>query len=313
MKESGQRKIHTLKKVLTVAGSDSGGGAGLQADIKTLTAHGIYAMSAVTALTAQNTRGISGILPVPEEFFQKQMDSIFSDIVPDAVKTGMIYSGRQAEITAAYLREYGIKNVVVDPVMVSTSGTDLTEKYAESSFFTSLFPLARVITPNLPEAEILSGQKILPEPSENSVSGPAAGSVNVRTSGSACGPAATSMSGSALDGTESQSRKIRENAARLIGERFGCAVFLKGGHASGNADDLLYENGEFTWFPAGRIDNPNTHGTGCTLSSAIAANLALGCSLKEAVRLAKEYVNGAIAAKLVIGSGNGPLDHMWKF
>lgn len=254
---------------LTVAGSDSSGGAGIQADMKTMTTLHVYAMSCVTALTAQNTRGISGVLEVPADFFEKQMESVFSDILPDAVKTGMMASPEHIHITAEYIRKYNIKNLVVDPVMISTSGTRLLGEDAMKVFEQELFPLARVLTPNIPEAEFLSQMSI-------------------------------------------QDRKTREEAARRIGDRWGCAVLCKGGHDPENADDLLYENGRTEWFLARRIENPNTHGTGCTLSSAIASYLAMGYTLLEAVKRAKRYMTGAIGSMMNLGEGNGPLDHMWN-
>lgn len=261
-----------MKTVLTIAGSDSSGGAGIQADIKTITVHKAYAMSCITALTAQNTTGITGIMPVPADFFQKQMESIFTDIKPDAIKIGMIASGEQAEIIAEYLEKYQIENVVADPVMISTSGTVLVEEETRKVLYEKLFPKVSLLTPNLPETEFLSGIKIT-------------------------------------------DKQTREEAAGSIARRWSCAVLSKGGHSENNADDLLYERPEeqrkSIWYPAERIANPNTHGTGCTLSSAIAANLANGLSMEESVKKAKEYISGAIGAMLDLGQGNGPLDHMW--
>lgn len=261
-----------MKTVLTIAGSDASGGAGIQADIKTLTVHKVYATSCITALTAQNTKGITGIMPVPPDFFEEQMDSVFSDIKPDAVKIGMIASKEQVEIIAKYLQKYSIKQVVADPVMISTSGTVLVEEEVREVLYEKLFPNISLLTPNLPETEFLSGRKIT-------------------------------------------DRKTREEAAEIIAKRWNCAVLSKGGHSEENADDFLYEiflkYPKKVWYPACRINNPNTHGTGCTLSSAIAANLVKGFSIEKSVKKAKDYISGAIGAMLNLGQGNGPLDHMW--
>ena len=254
-----------MKTVLSIAGSDSSGGVGIQADLKTMIMNGVYAMSAVTALTAQNTVGVRAVLEVSADFLKKQLDAVFEDIFPDAVKIGMLPSAALMETAAERLRFYGARQVVVDPVMVSTSGSALMRKEAVETLKRALFPLARVVTPNIPEGEVLSGLKI-------------------------------------------GSRADMERAAAQIGGTCGCAVLLKGGHGGG-ADDLLYENGRFLWFAGRRLANFNTHGTGCTLSSAIAANLAKEFSLEEAVGRAKEYVSGAIRAGLDLGRGSGPLDH----
>lgn len=255
-----------MRTALTIAGSDSSGGAGIQADIKTMTAHGVYAMSAVAALTAQNTTGVYGIMEVGPEFLAAQLDCIFTDITPDAVKIGMLSSGEIMRTVAEKLRQYGAKHVVLDPVMVSTSGSRLMKEDAVHVMQEELFPLAEVITPNIPETEVLTGMEI-------------------------------------------QSPGDMERAARLIYENWHCAVLCKGGHRVSDADDLLYWNGEAKWIRGQRIDNPNTHGTGCTLSSAIASQLALGCNLEEAVRKAKVYLSGALAAGLNLGKGSGPVDH----
>ena len=252
---------------LTIAGSDSSGGAGIQADIKTMTANGVYAMSAVTALTAQNTTGVTSIMEVTPKFLAEQLDSIFTDIVPDAIKTGMVSSSQLIETIAEKIREYHGKNIVVDPVMVATSGARLISEDAISTLKSKLLPLATVITPNIPEAEVLSGMEIKTE---------------------------TDM----------------ELAAKDICEQLGCAVLLKGGHQLNDANDLLVEKGkEPVWFMGKRIDNPNTHGTGCTLSSAIASNLAKGYDLETSVRYAKNYISGALAAMLDLGKGSGPMNH----
>lgn len=257
-----------MKTALTIAGSDSSGGAGIQADIKTMTANGVYAMSAVTALTAQNTTGVYGILESTPEFLASQLDCIFTDIFPDAVKTGMVSSTGLIEVIADKLKQYKAKNIVVDPVMVATSGSRLISQEAVDALKELLLPLATVLTPNIPEAEVLSGLTI---------SGPA----------------------------------DMEKAAQAIGEAYGCAVLCKGGHDLNDANDLLWRNGTCKWFHGRRIDNPNTHGTGCTLSSAIASNLAKGCDLDTAVERAKAYLSGALAAMLDLGTGQGPMDHLF--
>lgn len=264
-----------MKKVLTIAGSDSSGGAGIQADIKTITVHGLYAMSAVTALTAQNTTGVYGVEAVSPAFLKKQLDSIYTDIVPDAVKVGMLADEALVRVVAESLKAYGTKNLVVDTVMVSTSGSKLISSAAISLMQELLLPLATVITPNIPEAEVLSG-------------------ISIHT------------------------RQDMQEAAQRIYAQLGSetAVLVKGGHSKDMADDLLYwrsEAGQMQchWFEAQHIDNPNTHGTGCTLSSAIAVNLANGSTLAESIQNAKDYVTGAIRAGLNLGRGNGPLDHMY--
>lgn len=259
-----------MKTVLTIAGSDSSGGAGIQADLKTMLANGVYGMSVITALTAQNTTGVQGVLPVPPEFLALQLDSVFTDIVPDAVKVGMTAGKELIGVITDKLAQYGAKQIVVDPVMVSTSGTALLESKAVEILKERLFPLAAVITPNLPETEVLTGRNI-------------------------------------------STPQDVEKAAEEIGRRYGCAVLCKGGHREGGADDLLYHDGELHWFYGKRIENPNTHGTGCTLSSAIAANLAKGQELPEAVANAKEYLSGALGAMLNLGKGNGPLHHGYRF
>ena len=257
-----------MKTALTIAGSDSSGGAGIQADIKTMTANGVYAMSAVTALTAQNTTGVYGILESTPEFLANQLDCIFTDIFPDAVKTGMVSSTGLIEVIADKLKQYKAKNIVVDPVMVATSGSRLISQEAVDALKELLLPLATVLTPNIPEAEVLSGLTIS-DPAD------------------------------------------MEKAAQAIGETYGCAVLCKGGHDLNDANDLLWRNGTCKWFHGRRIDNPNTHGTGCTLSSAIASNLAKGCDLDTAVERAKAYLSGALAAMLDLGVGQGPMDHLF--
>jgi hydroxymethylpyrimidine/phosphomethylpyrimidine kinase len=258
-----------MKTVLTIAGSDCSGGAGIQADIKTITAHKLYAMSAITALTAQNTTGVYGIMDVTPEFLKNQLDCIFNDIYPDAVKIGMVSNAELIEVIAEKLALMKVKNIVVDPVMVSTSGSRLLEEEAAQTLINKLIPLATVITPNIPEAEELSGMEI------------------------------TSV-------------EDMENAATIIAKDYDGAILMKGGHSLNDANDLLYWKGEKQWFYGERIDNPNTHGTGCTLSSAIASNLAIGLSLSESVQAAKDYISGALKANLNLGKGSGPLNHTYN-
>lgn len=258
-----------MKKVLTIAGSDSSGGAGIQADIKTMTVNGVYAMSAITALTAQNTMGVTAISEVTSKFLRQQIDAVFEDIRPDAVKIGMVSSCDLIDVIAERLDFYKAENIVIDPVMISTSGSKLIDKKAIELLKNKLLPFATVITPNIPEAEVLSGMEI-----KNT------------------------------DGMI--------NAAKKIHDLFGCAVLLKGGHSLNDANDLLCCGGSIKWFYGKRIDNPNTHGTGCTLSSAIAANLAKGFSLENSVKKAKEYISGALSYKLDLGKGSGPMNHAFN-
>lgn len=255
-----------MKTALSIAGSDCSGGAGIQADLKTMTLNGVFAMSAITALTAQNTTGVTGILEVTPEFLKKQIDAVFEDIRPDAVKIGMVASTGLIEMIAERLRFYKAENIVVDPVMVATSGSRLIEEDAVESLKKELLPLAAVVTPNIPEAEILSGMTI---------------------------------------GNEEEMVK----AAKIISETYHCAVLCKGGHSINDANDLLYDGKTTHWFYGKRINNPNTHGTGCTLSSAIAANLAKGYELEDAVEKAKAYISGALADMLDLGKGSGPMNH----
>ena len=258
-----------MKTALTIAGSDSSGGAGIQADIKTMTANGVFAMSAITALTAQNTTGVTDILESTPKFLAEQLDAVFTDIYPDAVKIGMVSSAELIVTIAEKLRAYGAKHIVVDPVMVATSGSKLLRDDAVEALTANLLPMAEVLTPNIPEAEILSGMTITD---------------------------AVGM----------------EAAAKAISEKYGCAVLCKGGHQINDADDLLWRNGTGKWFRGKRIDNPNTHGTGCTLSSAIASNLAKGYNLDTSVERAKAYISGALAAMLDLGHGSGPMNHMFE-
>jgi len=258
-----------MRTALTIAGSDSSGGAGIQADIKTMTANGVYAMSAITALTAQNTLGVTDIMEVTPEFLGKQLDCIFTDIFPDAVKIGMVASVGLIKTISEKLAFYQAKNIVVDPVMVSTSGSKLIRDDAIEALKNSLFRQAVVLTPNIPEAEVLAGIPI-----------------------------------------ETEDDMLK--AAAIIGDEYGCAVLVKGGHCMSHANDLLYHKGRFKWFTGERVDNPNTHGTGCTLSSAIACGLAKGMDLETSIRMAKDYVAGALKAMLDLGKGSGPLNHMWQ-
>ena len=298
-----------MRTALSIAGSDSCGGAGIQADIKTMTMNGVYAMTAVTALTAQNTTGVTGILEASPDFLGKQIEAVFDDIRPDAVKIGMVSSKALIEEIVKQLKKYKAENIVVDPVMVATSGARLIDEEAVETLKEELIPLAVLITPNIPEGEILSGMSI-------------------------------------------KTREDMMSAAETMGKKYGCRVLLKGGHSVSDADDLLYDGapgagdvpgadgkpgsgdmtgscdmtkagdvpkagdepgtGKFTWFEGKRIDNPNTHGTGCTLSSAIAAGLAKGLSVEAAIREAKEYISGALAAGLDLGKGSGPLNHAYR-
>ena len=255
-----------MRTALTIAGSDSSGGAGIQADIKTMISNGVYAMSAITALTAQNTTGVTGIMEVTPEFLEDQMDNIFTDIYPNAVKIGMVSSDALINKIADKLEEYKAKNIVVDPVMVATSGAKLICDEAVDALKKRLLPIATVLTPNIPEAEVLSGMEIHTE--EDMI-----------------------------------------KAAEKIGTEYHCAVLCKGGHQLNDANDLLWRDGEYKWFYGERIDNPNTHGTGCTLSSAIASNLAKGYDLDTSVERAKKYISGALAAMLDLGKGSGPMNH----
>lgn len=255
-----------MKTALSIAGSDCSGGAGIQADIKTMTMNGVYAMSAITALTAQNTTGVSGIMEVTPEFLQLQMDAVFEDIRPDAVKIGMVSSAGLIETIADRLKAYKAVHIVVDPVMVATSGSRLIDENAVATLKKELLPLATVVTPNIPEAEVLADMPI-------------------------------------------HSEEDMITAAKKISENYHCAVLCKGGHSLNDANDLLYADGNCRWFYGKRIHNPNTHGTGCTLSSAIASNLAKGFDLETSVQRAKDYISGALAAMLDLGKGQGPMDH----
>ncbi|WP_287284760.1 bifunctional hydroxymethylpyrimidine kinase/phosphomethylpyrimidine kinase [Treponema sp.] len=259
----------SIKTALTIAGSDCSGGAGIQADLKTFAANGVYGMSVITALTAQNTTGVYGIKNTEPEFVKKQIDCVFTDIRPDSVKIGMAGSSETIDVISQVLAFYSAKNIVVDPVMVSTAGTKLLDRDSVSVLTKKLFPLATLVTPNIPEAEIICGLEIA-KPAD------------------------------------------MEKAAAFIYEVFGCSVLIKGGHLTKTADDFLLTEGKGEWLYSERIDNPDTHGTGCTLSSAISANLSLGYSLKESVKNAKAYITGAIKSMMCLGKGSGPLNHLWN-
>ena len=248
------RKV--MKTALSIAGTDPTGGAGIQADLKAMTMNGVFAMSVVTALVAQNTMGVKSIAEVEPEFLAQQIDAVFEDIVLIAV-------------IAERLRKYQAKKIVLDPVMVATSGDRLISEDAIAALKKELMPLAAIVTPNIPEAEVLSGRKI--------------GNV-----------------------------QEMEAAARCISEAYGCAVLLKGGHRINDANDFFYQNGISRWFMGKRIDNPNTHGTGCTLSSAIAANLAKGCDMPTSIARAKEYLTDALVDGLDLGKGSGPMNHAFN-
>ena len=255
-----------MKTALTIAGSDCSGGAGIQADLKTMTLNGVYAMSAITALTAQNTAGVSGVYEVTSDFLGQQIDAVFEDIRPDAVKIGMVSSSDLIKVITDRMKAYNAEKIVVDTVMVATSGARLISEDAIDTLKEYLMPIATVVTPNIPEAEVLSKRKI-----------------------------------------DDEDGMIR--AAEEIGKNFHCAVLLKGGHSINDANDLLYENGKYLWFRGKRINNPNTHGTGCTLSSAIASNLAKGYDLETSVQRAKDYISGALGYMLDLGQGSGPMNH----
>lgn len=258
-----------MKKVVTIAGTDPTGGAGAQADLKTFMAHEVYGMSVITALVAQNTTGVTSIMNVSPQFLKEQFDCVFTDIRPDAVKIGMVSQRELIAVIVEKLREYQAERIVVDPVMVSTSGSRLLDDSALQLLRDELLPLADIITPNIPEAEVLSGLRI-------------------------------------------QNREDMLNAASVIAESYDGYILMKGGHSMERADDLLFRKGEEHWLCCEKIDNPNTHGTGCTLSSAIASNLAKGYDMLTAVEQAKGYISGALRDGLDLGKGSGPLNHCWN-
>ena len=256
-----------MRTALTIAGTDPSGGAGIQADLKTMTAHRVYGMSAITAVVAQNTTGVTGIMEVTPEFLAEQLDDVFTDIFPEAVKIGMVSSSALIRVIAEKLKQYHAKNIVLDPVMVATAGSKLISDEAISTLKEVLIPLADVITPNIPEMEVLSGMTIQTD------------------------------------------KDMERAAAKFAGDTCHCAVLCKGGHQLNDANDLLYAEGEIFWFYGKRIATSNTHGTGCTLSSAIASNLAKGRGLAESVRRAKAYLSGALGDMLDLGKGSGPMNH----
>lgn len=255
-----------MKVALTIAGSDCSGGAGIQADLKTMSLNGVFAESAITALTAQNTRGVTGIMDVSPDFLEKQIDAVFTDIRPDSVKIGMVSDKNLIRAIAGKLRQYKAEKIVLDPVMVATSGAKLLKDDAIDALKEELFPLASLITPNIPEAELISDMKI-------------------------------------------KSEEDMKEASKLIYDKYKVNVLLKGGHAINDANDYLYAFGKRVWIKGERINNPNTHGTGCTLSSAIASNLAKGYELEEAIRKAKKYLEGCLKDGLDLGKGSGPMNH----
>ncbi len=258
-----------MNVALTIAGSDCSGGAGIQADLKTFACNKVYGESVITSLTAQNTTGVFAIEDATPTFVGKQLDTVFTDIFPDAVKIGMVSNSDIIKIIAEKLTEYNAKNIVLDPVMVSTSGCKLISEDASVALASCLIPLATLITPNIPEAEILTNIKIA-------------------------------------------TKDDMLDIAKTLSEKYKVAVLLKGGHRINDANDVLYHDGYATWYNAPRIDNKNTHGTGCTLSSAIAANLAKGIPLHNSIKNAKQYLTGALQAGLDLGHGSGPLDHTYK-
>ncbi|OGR63561.1 MAG: bifunctional hydroxymethylpyrimidine kinase/phosphomethylpyrimidine kinase [Elusimicrobia bacterium GWB2_63_22] len=257
-------------RALTIAGSDPGGGAGVQADLKTFTAFKVYGMSAITALTVQNTLGVHGVMAVPPRVVSQQIDAVLEDIGARAVKTGMLGSAGVIKAAAARLKAHGVHNLVVDPVMYAKGGHALLQPSAAGALIRELLPLALIVTPNAPEAERLSGLKVR-----------------------------------SLDGAKKAARSIR-----ALGPAW---VLVKGGHLDGPVcEDLLYDGRSFTVFRAPRVATRNTHGTGCTLSAAIAAGLALGLPPRAAVAGAVEYVGGAIRHAFGLGAGHGPLNHFWR-
>lgn len=258
-----------MKKVLSIAGSDSSGGAGIQADIKTITAHGLYAETAITAVTAQNTQGVTGVAVMDPAFVVQQIRACFEDIRPDAVKVGMVASAAIVEAIADELVRCKASNIVVDPVLAATSGASLADDDVAQALLERLVPIASIVTPNMLEAAILSGRTV-------------------------------------------ETRSDMEEAAAVIKAKTPGAVLVKGGHLDGDPDDLLLtEHLRTVWLNRRRVHTSSTHGTGCTLSSAIACGLARGYDMQAAVSKAKAYVSGALENAPGLGSGNGPLNHMW--
>jgi len=259
-----------MKRLLTIAGSDSGGGAGIQADLKTFHAFGCYGMSVLTAITAQNTQGVHGVIDLPPDFVALQLETVVTDIGVDAAKTGMLSNSEIIEILATKIKELGIPHLVVDPVMRAKGGDPLLHEEAQQALIEKVVPLAEVITPNIPEAEVLSGMKI-------------------------------------------KSRDDMRAAAEKIHEKGAANVLVKGGHRDDDAIDILYDGEEFTEYFAEKIPTQNTHGTGCTYSAAIAANLSFDFPVKEAITLSKKYITEAIRTSLKLGEGIGPLNHFAQF
>lgn len=259
-----------IKKVLTIAGSDSSGGAGIQADIKTIMANGCYAMSAITSLTAQNTIGVTGIMDTTPEFLELQIRAVFDDIRPDAVKIGMVSSKELICTIADMLTEYEAQNIVLDPVMVSTSGSRLLKDDAVFALCDRLFPIADIITPNIPEASLLTGLDIKCE-------------------------------------------EDMSEAGRMLADKYNINVLIKGGHSINDANDMLVTKDNCVWFRGEHIDNQNTHGTGCTLSSAIASYLANGYNMADSVKKAKQYISDVLKHEINLGAGSGPLNHGWRY
>lgn len=258
-----------MQKVLTIAGTDPTGGAGVQADLKTFMAHKVFGMSVITALVAQNTCGVRDIMNVTPAFLEEQFDCVFEDIFPDAVKIGMVSEPELIHMIVKKLKQYAPNHIVVDPVMVATSGSRLLADRALQALKEELLPLAHIITPNIPEAEVLADMEI-------------------------------------------HNNDDMVEAAKQMASYYDGWILIKGGHFDKRADDLLYHADTCLWLESKHIDTKNTHGTGCTLSSAIASNLALGYDMYESVKRAKDYIIGALQANLDLGKGSGPLNHCWN-
>ncbi len=257
-----------MKKLLTIAGSDCSGGAGIQADLKTFAAHGVYGMSVITAITAQNTQGVAAVQDISPEMIGQQLDAVFSDIEVDAVKIGMVSVAETIDMIVAKLRQYKADNIVVDPVMVSKSGFHLLQPAAEAKLISELLPLATVVTPNIPEAEVITGRKII-------------------------------------------TLEDMQEAAQAIYALGPKNVLVKGGHRETDATDILFDGIDFYYLPAARIASTNTHGTGCSLSAAIAAHLGRGSDVFNAVRQAKDFITVAIEQAFPVGKGVGPIHHFY--